>query len=301
MSVATSPATGRRYGVERVCRVWQLPRSSFYFARRALPGHAGGAPPEPRRRGPAPSVDDAALLAAIRADLAGTPFVGEGHRKVWARLRFRDGVRVSRKRVLRLMREHHLLSPRRRPPGEPRAHDGTITTAAPNRRWGTDGARVPTAREGWVWVFVAVEHWNAECVGWHVAKKGDRFAALEPVAMGLRGVVGGVGREVARGLSLRMDHGTQYQSDHFLEQVRYWGIAPSFAFVGEPQTNGVAERFIRTLKEQAIHGRTFETIDDLRAAVGAFVTRYNAEWRVEKNGFLTPNEMRSGAEVPLAA
>jgi putative transposase len=60
---------------------------------------------------------------------------------------------------------------------------------------------------------------------------------------------------VARGLSLRMDHGTQYLSDHFLKQVRFWGIEPSFAFVCEPETNGVAERFNRTLKEQAVFGK----------------------------------------------
>ena len=48
--------------------------------------------------------------------------------------------------------------------------------------------------------------------------------------------------DVARGLALRMDHGSQYLSDHFLKQIRYWGVHPSFAFVEEPETNGVAER-----------------------------------------------------------
>ncbi len=46
---------------------------------------------------------------------------------------------------------------------------------------------------------------------------------------------------------LRMDHGTQYTADDFLNQARFWGIAPSVAFVAEPQINGVAERFNRTL------------------------------------------------------
>ena len=61
--------------------------------------------------------------------------------------------------------------------------------------------------------------------------------------------------DVARGLALRMDHGSQYLSDHFLNQVRYWGIHPSFGFLEEPETNGVVERWNRTLKEQAIYGR----------------------------------------------
>ena len=51
---------------------------------------------------------DADLLNAIRADLAASPFIGEGHRKVWARLRILRDIRVSRTRVLRLMRENAL-------------------------------------------------------------------------------------------------------------------------------------------------------------------------------------------------
>jgi len=232
------------------------------------------------------------LLALIRKDLAASPFVGEGHRKVWARLKFGHGVRVSRKRVLRLMRENNLLSPYRRPQMPPNEHDGEITTGEPNIMWGTDGARVFTRCEGWGWIFANVEHWNAECMGWHVCKKGDRFAALEPVAMGVMAEYGSVERGAARGLSLRMDHGTQYLSDHFGNQIEAWGIAKSFAFLEQPQTNGVAERFLRTLQEQAIYGRVFDTIDDVRGAVADFVELYNEQWLIEKNGYLSPRRAR---------
>jgi transposase InsO family protein len=69
---------------------------------------------------------DAELLETIRAVLAASPFHGEGHRKVWARLRA-AGVRTSRRRVLRLMREADLLAPSRTgAPRGPRSHDGTI-------------------------------------------------------------------------------------------------------------------------------------------------------------------------------
>ena len=155
------------------------------------------------------------------------------------------------------MRENSLLSPHRVRQGKAKKHDGKIITLSPNVMWGTDGAKVFTVDDGWVWVFSAVEHWNAECVGWHVCKVGNRFAALEPIMQGLERIYGSTGKDVARGLSLRMDHGSQYLSDHFQKQIRYWGITPSFGFVEEPETNGVAERFNRTLKEQAIHGRIF--------------------------------------------
>ena len=289
MSQAISVTTGTAYGIERVCRVWEQARSTFYARQQQAEQPVA---PLPRRRGPRPLIPDDVLLEHIRQDLANSPFRGEGHRKVWARLRFGQGLRVSRKRVLRLMREHHLLSPYRTPQGEPKLHDGSISTGAPNLMWGTDGAKVFTLEDGWVWAFVAVEHWNAECVGWHVSKRGDRFAAVEPISQGLTNLFGSVAADVARGLSLRMDHGSQYLSDHFVNQVRFWGLTPSFAFVAEPETNGVAERFIRTLKEQAIYGQAFRRVAEVRAAVADFVQRYNEHWRVEKNRFLSPKQAR---------
>jgi transposase InsO family protein len=114
-----------------------------------------------------------------------SPFTGEGHRKVWGRLRFVKGHKVGRKRVLRLMRENHLLSPYRVTQGLPKLHEGKIITCAPNVMWGTDGTKVFTLEDGWCWLFSAVEHWNAKCVGWHVTKTGDSFAALQPISMGL--------------------------------------------------------------------------------------------------------------------
>lgn len=290
MSQTTSPETGKAYGVERVCHIWEQARSSFYHR-----SHQNVVVASPKRRGPPPSISDEALLELIRTDLATTPFTGEGHRKVWARLRVRDGVRVARKRVLRLMRENHLLSPHRSRPKPPKEHDGKIITMAPNLMWGTDGTRVFTLEAGWVWIFTAVDHWNAECVGWHVCKTGDRYAALQPISMAISRLYSSVEKGIARGLSLRMDHGTQYLSDHFLNQIKFWGITPSFAFAAEPQTNGVAERFNRTLKEQAIYGRVFRTVDDVREAVRTFVNLYNSQWRVEKNGFRSPDEIRQAA------
>ncbi|MEX3581829.1 MAG: hypothetical protein VB137_02950 [Burkholderia sp.] len=82
------------------------------------------------------------------------------------------------------MREHGLLSPHRRPQKPPNVHDGRMTTDRPNEMWGADGAKVQTVDEGLVWIFAAVDHWDAACVGIHVTKVGDRFAALEPISQG---------------------------------------------------------------------------------------------------------------------
>ena len=299
MSCESSEGTGKSYGLERVCRVLEFPRSTIY-AQQARES-AKVVPLFAQRRGPKPKVSDADLLAAIRCDLEASPFTGEGHRKVWARLRILRAIRVSRTRVLRLMRENALLSPHRRPQGAPNLHDGTITTDRPNDMWGTDGIRIETVDEGWVWVFAAVDHFDACCLGIHAVKTGNRFAALQPIAQALQAECGATGADAGRGLTLRMDHGTQYTADDFLNQVKFWGIAPSFAFVAEPQTNGVVERFNRTLKEQAIHGRVFRNVEEVRTAVTQFKDRYNRHWRLEKLGFMSPLEARQAYAMRKAA
>ena len=292
MAETTSPTPGRRYGVARICRVWKVARSSFYATR--LAGADSARPvPSPARRGPKPAISDADLLAAVRADLARSPWTGEGHRKVWARLRALDGVRVSRKRVLRLMREHALLSPHRTRSRPETSHERQIITVAPNVMWASDATQITTVQDGKVWLFGVVEHWNAELVGWHVAKRGTRYEAVQALGMAVRQQFGHLGAGAARGLALRHDHGSNFMSEAFQSQIRFWGMAPSYAFVAEPETNGCIERLFRTLKEQAIHGRIFQTIEEVRNAVRAFVARYNAEWLVEKNGYRSPARMRA--------
>jgi len=291
-----SEATGRPYPLALICAVLEVPRSSFYALRRQLELFER---PAVGKRGPRPVVSDEELVAAIRADLETSRFSGEGHRKVWARLRL-QGIRVSRKRMLRLMRRYNLLAPviRRHQRGNP-AHDGTIVTAAPDVMWGTDGTKFYTEEEGWAWCFTALDHFSSEVVGWEVVKIGDRWAALEPIRQGVTKHLGAIGADVARGLTLRFDHGPQYMSDDFLNETRFLGITLSPAFVGEPECNGVAERFMRTLKEQVIWGRRFRTVAEARAAIGVFIELYNREWLIERLGFRSPSQAR--AEFRLQA
>ena len=135
-------------------------------------------------------------------------------------------------------------------------------------------------------------------LGWHVAKIGDRYEAAQGVGMAVTTAFGAITAGVARGVALRHDHGSQFMADHFQNQIKSWGMAPSFAFVSEPQTNGVVERFFRTFKEQVVHGRIYQTIDDVRAAVREFVDRYNAQWLIEKNGLRSPHQTRTAWEKP---
>ena len=288
MSRTASPSAGKPYGLERVCRLWGVARSTVYHQRlRAL------MPKEPRRRGPLGPCGDEDLVGHVREVLEASPFHGEGYRKVWARLRH-QGVRTSKERVRRLMREHGLQAPHRvgRRRG-PRAHEGTIVTEAPDVMWGTDMTTTVTLREGTVNVFVCVDHCAPECVGIHAAKSGSRFEALEPVHQGVAERFGSFEEGVASGLKVRHDHGPAYMSDGFQGELAWLGIESSPSFVRAPEGNGIAERFIRTLKENLLWVRTFETAEELRLALLDFKQLYNDQWLLERHGWRTPAQVRA--------
>ena len=157
MSQRTSPCTGKRYGLKRVCNTWDIPRSTFYFKQARL-SKKTSATSVRLRPGPKTDIPDEDLLKLIRKDLENSLFVGEGHRKVYGRLNRRQGLGVGKKRILRLMRESNLLSPHRVEQGNVNPHDGRIITDAPNEMWAADGAKVETVVDGWVWVFWSIEH-----------------------------------------------------------------------------------------------------------------------------------------------
>lgn len=296
MSRTASPSTHKPYSLVRVCRVWRLGRSTVYWQR--LPKAQSSTRP-----GPVGPCADADLLQHIRTILATSPFHGEGYRKVWARLRY-AGVKTSKRRVLRLMREYQLLAPHRRgcSPG-PRTHDGTIVTPRVNHMWGTDMTATFTTEEGQAAIFFAVDHCSMECVGIHAAKRGTRFEALEPIRQGVKEYFGPFAPRTAHGLTLRHDHGSQYMSHDFQAEIAFLGIESSPAFVRAPEGNGCAERFVRILKENLLWVRTFHTVEELRQALLEFKRIYNENWIIQRHGYKTPAQVRleQSQAWPLAA
>ena len=287
-----SPATNQPYPLTMVCETWRVARSSVYALRAQQGGPVRSDRRQPGKRGPKTALSDEELLQEIRTVLKASPFLGEGHRKVKARLAAK-GIRAGKNRVLRLMRVNGLLAPVRRghPRGD-RSHSGRIRTERPDELWGTDAARFWTKAEGWCWFFAAVDHCTSDVVGWHVAKKGDRWAALEPVRQGVRAHMGGFGKAIALGLGLRHDWGSQYRARQFQAEIKWLGIRSTPAYVGEPECNGVAERFIRTLKEECIYLHDFETLEEAREVIGAFVECYNNGWLLQRHGYMTPARAR---------
>ena len=219
--------------------------------------------------GPVGAMIDDELLGAIRREIGESPFVGEGDKKICARLRVR-GVRTSRKRVLRLMREAGLLAPtpqvRRR---ARRLHDGRITTDTPDELWATDPTEAWTRHDGRCAVFAIVDHCTGEA--WvDAAPKMDRWAAGDLLREAIGDRFGSLEAGAAAGLALRHDGGSCFRSAHYQAEIDHLGIDRSPAFAYEPETNGVVEKFIQTLKEQVLWIERFDTLAELRARIRQF-------------------------------
>ena len=295
MKQQTSPATNKPYPLTAICAAWRIARSTVY----AFRARQRADRPPARRRGPPGPCSDDELVERIRGVLTSSPFHGEGYRKVWARLRF-AGIRTSRERVRRLMREHGLRAPYfpKRKRGH-KAHDGRITTDQPDEMWGTDATATLTG-QGSAFIFFVVDHCTSECMGIHASASGSRLEALEPLRQGVRRAFGTYDQGAASGLALRHDHGSQFMSDDYQQELTFLGIRNTPSFVAEPECNGVAERFVRKLKEQLLWVRAFETIEELRLALLDFMRPHNTEWLVQKHRYATPEQVRARLIQPAA-
>jgi len=269
-----------------VCDELRIPRSTVYAQR------DGGASEPLQKRGPKPLVPDSDLLIAIREVLTDPPFMGEGYRKVHARLRYR-GIHADVERIRLLMREHDLQAPGKpqRILG-PRTHDGTITTMAPDEMWGTDATATMLLDGQQATIFGIYDHCTCELLGIHSALKADRFEAIVPLHQACRASFGGVGKAIAAGLKLRHDNGSQFISRAFQAELRFLGMDSSPSFVRAPEGNGCIERFWRTLKEQLLWIHTFANIEDLNQALQQFRDLYNHQWLIERHNHRPPALVR---------
>jgi len=299
LSHEQSETTGSRYPLGLLCQVVGVPRSSYYEYQKARRQERR----EHKKRGPKMQADDKRLLGLIREVLNRSPFHTEGTKKVHCRLRAWFNVRASRARVNRLMREAGLLSPQRlEADRSPRLHEGTIIPENIDLLWGTDGTQFGMANGRLLWLFAVIDHYSCEVLGWHIIEvgQGDAWAAMEPVKQALRKRRGALLQKAGAGISIRHDWGPQYTAGDFRKELEFLGLGNSPAFVHEPETNGVIERFFRTLKEECLWVHDFEDAQQARQIVGQWIETYNGEWLIERHGYRSPETVRLEREQAAA-
>lgn len=280
MSRATSrgPAS-----VELLCETFQVSRQAYYAARKAP------AVPAPRKRQAPPGAytPTAEAMQAIRDVCRFQP--AWGVRKVWACLR-RQHLVVSRKRVWFLMGMLGLLQMPVHLRDEQRR--GTVTVATSNRRWATDLTTVWTKKDGLVAVVPVIDCGDRVLLACEVTKSQESTAILAAIEKAMRAEFLAVAN-VPDGFELRTDHGPQYTGGDCQEFCQFWKIDHTFAPVGRPTGNAVAERVILTLKIELVWARDWDSADELRAAIQGWMTTYNSERPHQALEWAAPRERRA--------
>jgi putative transposase len=268
--------------VTQLCEAFGISRQAYYAAKKPQ----SAAKVVAIRRAPKHTSSEV-VLSAIREVIKAEP--AWGVRKVWATLK-RQGLKVSRKRVHALMRANNLVLARDREPGE--TTRGHVVVPEPNRRFGGDLTTVWTKEEGWVAVVPTIDCGCRSVLGLTVDKDQHGPAVLASVEEALRQAFGEP-KYVPGGVELRTDHGPQYTGADCAALVEKWGLVHTFAPVGRPTGNAVAERVIRTMKEEVIWLRDWKNAAELREALLAWMVRYNAQRPHQALNWKTPAEYRA--------
>ena len=238
-----------------------------------------------RRRSLTVDQRNASVLERIQALKAEHPFWG--YRRIWAHLRFVDGLLINKKRVLRLMREHGWLvkgNPRLKALRTPTRSKPRPT--APNQWWGIDMTKVIVEPLGWVYVVIVLDWYTKKIVGHYAglqAKTAHWLVALDH-AVQLQFPQGS--RD--QGLYLMSDNGCQPTSVTFMRTCATLGITQAFTSYNNPKGNADTERLMRTLKEELLWLREWTSALELERALAAWVDWYNTRYLHSALGYRTP-------------
>ena len=271
-------ANQARYPVATMCRVLEVSTSGYYAWR--------------NRELSARAVSDASLLKKIReihARSRGTYGAPRIHAELEA-----EGIRVSRKRVGRLMREaglqgaHRRRAPRttiRNPEARPAPDlvEREFTAERPNRLWVADITYVPTW-EGFLYLAVVLDAFSRRVVGWAMAGHLRTCLVLDALDMAL------VRRQPSEVIH-HSDQGSQYTSVAFGKRCAQAGVRPSMGSVGDCYDNAMCESFFATLECELIERQSFRTREQARLAIFDFVEGwYNRSRRHSALGYCSPLE-----------
>lgn len=273
-----------RFGVAAVLKVLGVAASTYYG------WLAQERDPSPRRRSDADLLGEITEIHQLSGGTYGSP-------RVYAVLQ-RRGVRVSRKRVERLMREAGLQgaflrkrwrtsSTRQNPAATPAPDlvNRDFTAPAPNRLWVADATRIPCG-QGVFWLAAVRDAFSNRIVGWRCSDRCDTdlvLGALE-YAVWSRGICDG---EIIH----HSDRGSNYTSFRFSQRLADHGILASMGSVGDSYDNALMENFFSTLKTELVYRNSWRTREEAENALFAYIDGWYNNQRIQARlGWLSPEE-----------
>jgi putative transposase len=230
---------------------------------------------------------DAGLLAHIQALKAEHPFWG--YRRIWAYLHFVEQLAINKKRVLRVMREHHLLV---QPNGKLKATRTPSRSkprpTKPQEWWGIDMTKVMVEGFGWVYIVLVLDWYTKKIVGYYAGMPCTARHWLEALDMAVNRQFPDGTR--GQGVSLMSDNGCQPTALAFMQACRTLGIQQAFTSYNNPKGNADTERVMRTLKEECLWLQEWTSPFELIRALEVWITDYNEHYLHSALGYQSPSQ-----------
>lgn len=249
---------------------------------------------EKSKRGPKVAFTDEAVHTAVLKYFEDPIFYNEGYKKLKHRLSA-QGIEVGKERLRRIMKEHGLLlNGPNRERKSPYEHRGTIKTQQRNEMWGSD-IKEFHLQFGKVYFISLIDHFHGKIVGHNVSTSKDTGYVMDALRIAIRNEFGSVDQGICEGLSfqIRQDNGSQYDSKKYRREAEYLGIKLSNTMVRSPQSNGVIERFHKTLNEQMGVLNTQSSFEQTKDILDQFVKKFNSHWLYHRHHLKSP-EMIEG-------
>ncbi len=233
------------------------------------------------------------LLGRIREIKVDHPFWG--YRRVWAHLRYVDGILVNKKRVYRLMQKHGLtVKPNRKLKAKRTSSRPKPRPDRPGQWWGIDMTKVMT-ESGWNYIVIVLDWYTKKIVGHYAGSQAKSCHWLEALDRAAnrqfpRGVHG-------RGLQLMSDNGSQPTSLSFMKACSNLGIRQAFTSYGNPKGNADTERMIRTMKEELLWLQEWKSEGHLESALDNWIEKYNESYLHSALGYKSPNQVEKACKI----
>lgn len=279
------------HSVSRICQLFEVSKSGYYAWR--------------NRKTSARAQRDKVLLMYIRAIHKASRGT-YGAPRIQAELRLGHGIRCSRKRVARLMREAGLqgVSRRRRKgltrrnpkrPSFPDQVERQFVAEQPDRLWVADITQHKTD-EGWLYLAVIIDAFSRKVVGWAFADHLRAELVIDALNMAIQN------RQPPQNLIHHSDHGSQYTSLAFGKRLEQANILGSMGSVGDALDNAVAESFFATLQTELLNRQSWDTRQQLKTAIFEFIeVFYNRQRRHSTLEYLSPLEFERRYALKTAA
>ena len=231
---------------------------------------------------------DKELLERIRLLKAEHPFWG--YRRIWAYLKFVEGLKINKKRVYRLLKENNLLvkSDLRLKARRCNSRSKPRPTRI-NQWWGIDMTKVMTD-SGWAYIVLVNDWYTKKVIGHFCGEQSKSWHWLAALNKAVnrqfpRGI-----REATEELNLMSDNGSQPTSRSFMQGCAALGIKQSFTAYNNPKGNADTERMMRTLKEELVWLQEWQSVEELKMSLDEFVESFNDGYLHSALGYKTPSQ-----------